>query len=287
MRHHFLAVVLASATAIMPASVVAAPSSSDAGPSAGEDETVVGLNVETSAMGDEASSTRAWVIRDGGAALGSAGISIADAGVDPPFDLQVVIAPEGLGYTVRIDVLEDGAKAPILTRGPSVCETCTRTEVVQLVQRELAWVAGWLSMHPKGTGPATGEPVDEDSAGGEDEETTLQIEPSSPETPRRPTLRTLGWAGVGVGAVGLGTLVGGLVVGLRDYSARGTPGDYEVPGLERPQRAGWAMVGIGGAAMVGGTLMVVFDVIKGRRSAVSAGPMLERHAAGVWVQRRF
>ncbi len=41
-----------------------------------------------------------------------------------------------------IDVLEDGAKVPIITRSPSVCETCTRTEVVQLVQRELAWGRG-------------------------------------------------------------------------------------------------------------------------------------------------
>ncbi|MCA9710749.1 MAG: hypothetical protein KDK70_33215, partial [Myxococcales bacterium] len=69
-------------------------------------------------MGDEAESTRAWVVRDGTAALAEAEIV-----VDPeaPTEVHVVIEPKDLGYTVSIEVREDGRARPLATRGPRLC----------------------------------------------------------------------------------------------------------------------------------------------------------------------
>ena len=92
---------------------------------------------------------------------------------------------------------------------------------------------------------------------------------------------------MGVGVVGLGTLTGGLVVALRPYAAKGEPGDYQVPRLEHPQRLGWALVGIGAAAAVGGAVMLAFDLKKNRTRTLGVGPWFDRQAAGLWVRHSF
>ena len=247
---------------------------------------LVRMDVETSKMGGEADTTRKWVLRDGGAALNDAGVRVTDA--DAEITVRVIIEPEDLGYTVMIEIWDVGAQQATHTRGPKICEDCTRTELIQLVQRELAWVAGWLSIPSEEAKPPAEDETDDEAL--DDPmvtEPTVEPEPLSDQTPPR-QLHALGWAGIGLGAVGVGSVVGGLVVAVRTYEARGEPGDYRVPLVERPKRAGWAMVGVGAAAMVGGTLMVIFDLRKSRRArALSAGPWLDRRAGGLSIQGRF
>ncbi len=284
MRRRVLTLVAAAVTAVAPLPSPAASRAgvtSDAHPNAPRKPTVR-LTVDTSAMGDEAETTRAWVLRDGAVKLAAAGIDVKEDAAD--VDVRVSVRPKDLGYTVTLEIWENGAKAPVMTRGPQVCEACTRTEVVKLIEHELAWAGGWLSS------PARGDETSEDTAQelvGTDREVESDSSTASTADGRRPRLHALGWAGVGVAAVGVGALTGGLVVALRPYEAKGEPGDYQVPSFEHPQRVGWAMVGIGAVAAVGGAVMIVFDLEKNRTRKLSAGPWLDRQAGGLWVRRSF
>ncbi|MEM9463453.1 MAG: hypothetical protein AAGF11_55445 [Myxococcota bacterium] len=291
--------VLVGIIAAAPASAWAAPQRADAVSPASPNQRsastsanevnakAVRLSVDTSAMGKEAKSTRAWVLRDGGKALAEAGVMVA---ADTSTEVQVILEPKDLGYTVRIEVREDGTESPIFTRGPKICENCTRTELIGMVGRELAWVGGWLS---GSDAEQEQEPDPETVAIGDATEDGLpeQSEPEPGDSledhpPRRRKLHALGWSGIGVGTVGLGTLVGGFTIILRNYEARGEPGDYRIPSV-RPERVGWTMVGLGAAALVGGSVMLMFDLAKGNQTGVAAGPWLEPGAGGLWVRRRF
>ncbi|MCA9711395.1 MAG: hypothetical protein KDK70_36490 [Myxococcales bacterium] len=285
MRPRMQLLVFAVLTAMLPCSASAGPSTTSEAPAAAASSHRVRLSIETSAMGDEAKSTQAWVQRDGTAALAEAGIA-----VDPKAtaEVRVILAPEDLGYTVTIEVREDGQPQPLASRGPKLCETCTRTELVGLVGRELAWVGGWLSTSPVDEtateGKADATPEDD----GPDPEADLEQEPEPAgreQPPRR--LHALGWAGVGLGAVGVGTLASGIAIGVRTYEARGEAGDYRTPRAAQPERIGWAMVGLGAAAAVGGTVMVVLDLVRPRPRPLAAAPWLDGQAAGLWVRRRF
>lgn len=282
--------IVASTLTAAPAATQAAPATADdaatASPSTASTAATshaVRLQVETSAMGKEAESTRSWVLRDGGKALAEAGVEVA---VEAEAEVRVTIEPKDLGYTTRIEVWDDGQSVPSFTRGPKTCETCTRTELVELVRRELAWVGGWLKGREAESRRDEEEPADGGEVGEAGEpEPEPKIDATDDGTERR-KLHALGWSGVGVGALGLGTFIGGLAVVVRDYEARGEPGSYQTPSIQ-PRRAGWTMVGVGAAALVGGTAMLVIDLVKGRRTGVAAGPWLEQRAGGLWVRRRF
>jgi hypothetical protein len=196
----------------------------------------------------------------------------------------VSVRPKDLGYTVTLEIWEEGAKTPAMTRGPQVCESCTRTEVIKLIEHELAWAGGWLSSEARGDAADEGTTQE---AVGTDREVESDSPSSSAANDPRGRPRALRWAGVGVGTVGLGALTGGFVVALRPYEAKGRPGDYEVPLLEHPQRVGWAMVGLGAVAAAGAAVMIVLDLKKDRTRQLSVGPWLDRQAGGLWVQRSF
>lgn len=284
MRRRIFTTVAAAAmtTALLPATAAkAAVHGSSASTATAWSQPAVRLTVETSSMGDEAESTRAWVLRDGAVKLAAAGVNVSEDAAG--LEVRVSVRPKELGYVVAVEIWEDGAEAPVMTRGPSECETCTRTEVVKVIEGELAWAGGWLANQP------LAETAGEASAEEPDAEETA-VEPASPAPDglgRRRTLHALGWAGVGVATVGLGTLVGGLVVALRPYEARGEPGDYQVPKLEHPQHLGWALFGVGAAATIGGVVMLALDLEKNRARKIAAGPWLGRQTAGLWVRRSF
>ena len=282
MRRPVLILVAAAVTTVAPLPSSAASNASAAAEGDAARKPTVRLTVDASAMGDEAESTRAWVLRDGTVTLAAAGIDVKEDAAD--VDVRVSVRPKDLGYTVTLEIWEDGAKAPAMTRGPQVCESCTRTEVVKLIEHELAWAGGWLSNQARGDGADEGA---EQEAVGTDREVESDSSRSNTKAGPGRRLHALGWAGVGVGTVGLGALTGGLVVALRPYEAKGEPGDYEVPFLEHPQRVGWAMVGLGAVAAVGGAVMIVLDLKKDRARKLSVGPWLDRQAGGLWVRRSF
>lgn len=277
---------MASSSAVAASKTMGSPTSPTSPASSAEvSSRTVRLSIDTSAMGKEAKSTRAWVLRDGSAALAEAGVEvIADAGTE----IRVDIEPEDLGYTVTIEVHEGEAEAPSFTRGPKICESCTRTELVGLVGRELAWVGGWLSASGAEPSPALEGGADEAAADdmSEDADEPERTDTPTPAEPRHRKLHALGWSGIGVGALGLGTMVGGLAVVVRDYEARGERGNYRTPSVH-PKRAGWAMVGLGAAALVGGSVMLVLDLVRGNQMSTAAAPWLGPGAGGLWVRRRF
>lgn len=283
-------ITLAAATAMTTASLPATASSraavSFSARMSEPRKPTVRLTVDTTTMGDEAETTREWVLRDGAVKLAAAGLDVSEDAAE--LDVRVIVVPKDLGYTVALEIWEDGAMAPILKREPQACETCTRTELVKLIERELSWAGGWLSRRDTDDEADEGPPEEPQGAAQETQSVGSRAEstaPASDEPGRK--LHALGWAGVGVGVVGLGTLTGGLVVSLRPYEAKGEPGDYRVPRLEHPQRLGWALVGIGAAAAVGGAVMLAFDLKKNRARTLGVGPWLDRQAAGLWVRRSF
>ena len=256
-------------------------------PDAPSERSPVRMSVDTAKLGKEAQSTRDWVLRDGGTALEEAGLRIGEE-ADAP-EVRVSIEPKDLGYAVVVEIWEAGGEAAAVRRGPKICDSCTRSELLELVRNELLFAGGWLSSSPAAERTTEDAPAQEGEEPDEVAELETEPTPADGDQPRG-KLHALGWSGVGVGALGVASFTGGLVVALRSYEARGEPGDYQVPSLEHPQRVGWALVGVGAAAMVGGAVMVALDLRRGRtrnRGTLSAGPWLEHQAGGLWVRRRF
>jgi hypothetical protein len=111
---------------------------------------------------------------------------------------------------------------------------------------------------------------------------------AKPDDEPRPKLGALGKAGIAtlaVGAVGVGV---GLGLGLREDTWGSDASDAGQVGYTSTKAPGWAVLGVGGALLVTGTVLLVCDLRRSKRSRRTAiAPYLNDGAAGFVVLRRF
>lgn len=190
---------------------------------------------------------------------------VTDAGFSDPLDdrdprVIVVIEragdPENPGYVIGFSVEQGDEVVPGSAR-QSDCSLCTRTELVERIEQELPALIELAGEHQveRASGEGGGDGGSEDG-GGEDggEDGGDEIKPIGP----------LGFAGIGVGVLGLGGVGAG--VGLVVKGVEPIPGTTDSRNFQTP---GYAVLALGGVALVAGVVMIALDVSK-RKQARSA-----------------
>lgn len=101
----------------------------------------------------------------------------------------------------------------------------------------------------------------------------------------RQRLRPMGYAGIGVGVLGAGALVGGIMLALRPDEIRQEPGASSTRYTTRPPGVA---LGIGGSlALSAGITLIVVDVVLHRKPRMAVVPAMGRGQAGLSIVRRF
>lgn len=101
---------------------------------------------------------------------------------------------------------------------------------------------------------------------------------------KRSRLRAMGWAGVGL----LGAGVASLGAGIALMVIEPTPHPTDDSKLRSWRPGGVAFLVVGGAALVGGAVLLARDTRRGsRRAVVAFAPSLGRRGAGATVSVRF
>lgn len=292
-RRRPLVALLAGAVAFAPVPAVGSlgRALSEGAPTQSEAPTVR-LVIDTSRMvEDERADTAKWIRDDGTRVLADAGVKVDD---DAELEVRVVVMAEGVSYAVETSVWKPGADEPKVHRGHRVCEACVRSEVLRLVNRELAWVGGWLAVRPAPAEPeAEASPVQTD----EPERDPVAAEPSRAvepevdrEPPKRPTkaLRNAGLALVVPGGVALGVGIGMIAAGKRKVE---NPDDGDAVVAERNYRPAGIVLAVGGgvAAAAGVALLVVHARRSraGRTARVAWAPVVDETHVGAVLAGRF
>lgn len=219
---------------------------------------VVRLVIDTSGMfEDDREDTARWIREAGLPVLADAGVAVDDAST--ALELRVVVMVEGVGYAVETSVWKAGADEPELDRGRRVCDACVRSEVVQLVTRELAWLGGRLTVEPA---PTTSEPATTQGHESEADDASDDVSPPAPDRAGKPSnaLRNVGLALVVPGGVTLGVGIGLVAAGARDVDEpdplRVTERNYRPPGV--------ALAVSGGVVAAAGVALLVVHVLRAR-----------------------
>lgn len=189
----------------------------------------------------------------------------------------------------KIELAVDDGSGP-QKLDPFLCEGCgTEEEVADRIFEELPAAVALLRGEPASGDPSMQPPV---PAAAEDAPTAA---PSASEPPprdrraRRP-LGPLGKAGIPLMIVGAGAAIGGgVMIGLgerKDDSSTGV--DRATTNLRPP---GIALAAIGGAVLVGGTVMLVIDRVRAKRDRTAQTPavvpVVSHREAGVALTFRF
>ncbi len=238
----------------------------------------VGLQVDTSALGDGAGPVRRQVEDRARALWLEAEILPARDDHDPVLRLEIApIAGAEDSFRLRGAITGTQDAEPPTER---LCELCTETELVDAAARILA------ELLPKAARAPT-RPAQDPAASSQPETATPDQAPAARDTPapaRRPGLGPLGKAGIAVGVVGLAALATG--AGLAAAGSRTSDGGSNVVDY-RP--AGYGLLATGGAALVTGIALLVVDRVRARKSVRSTAwaPMLMPSFAGITVAGRF
>jgi len=249
-------------------SVVTAPASDDAEvPQASVDLDLGGLEpIDPGVRSDLAKAIHAGLA----ASLARSGFPNAKVHVDVAWR-----DPTAVDYAVRIHLDAHGgarARDQPATTGPDASTNGLAEVVAAALERALDERSRELVNAPTViTTPDRGVP---------------DVGPPPTHAAPRPVQRALGpkgWAGVGLAIAGAaGVAVGGGLVGL---GAIAVPGD--APRLRDWRPAGWSLLAIGGASLVGGTVMAVVDARSRRNGRVSVRPWGSRRGAGVAMRVWF
>lgn len=245
---------------------------------------VVRLVIDTSGMfEDDREDTARWIREAGLPVLADAGVAVDDAST--ALELRVVVMVEGVGYAVETSVWKPGSDEPELDRGRRVCDACVRSEVVQLVTRELAWLGGRLTVEPT---PTTSEPATTQGHEPEVDDASDDATPPTQDRTDKPSnvLRNAGLALVVPGGVTLGVGIGLVAAGVREVDEpdplRMAERNYRPPGV--------ALAVSGGVVVAAGVAVLVVHVLRARNGkghGVAWAPALVGARAGVAVAGRF
>jgi hypothetical protein len=282
-----LATLLAAALLLPPGASISAGASEPTAALPAEQ-----LEIDTDALDRDARTPVQRRIREGVAQAIRLFQEYADKDLDPGAKIRVRVVPlsgKEVGYSITLEGLLDGR----LVDGsppPLTCSACTETEMVDKVVEQVGLLLPKLQ--PEEEPETEGEGT---SAGDEPRETDL-VEPTfdgaaEPGAEPRPKLGALGKAGIAVlavGAVGVGV---GLGLGLREDTwdaDSGYAGNAGSVGYISTKTPGWAVLGVGGALLVTGTVLLVYDVRRAKKSRRTAiAPYLDQDGAGLTLLRRF
>jgi len=225
-----------------------------------------GLEIDTAAAGPSGPVMLSRLEEIGNLELRRAEILPRRAGDDPVIHVKVEVrGQEGDTYAIFSEVrIRD--KAVEGSPREVVCSLCTEGEAVERARSELLRLVPFVRARFR----AAAKPKD-------DKPPPIVAPP--PEDNRLGTY----------GKVGIGLLAGGVVVfgtglGLAIAKPRPDPDDPLREINTRP--IGYAVLGVGAAAIVSGAVLLVLDRRKVRRVAHLA-PMLERGSAGLLLVGRF
>ena len=220
------------------------------------------LEVDASQAGEGHDVIERRVEERGAVVLRDAGILPAQSRDDPSIEVSIAEVGSGdPGYRYRVAILgEEGWS----TEG--TCQLCTEGELVQIVEGALAEAASHLPRHTEPSAAPT--------------TTTTTPSPTTTTTDRAP-LRPMGKAGVGL-VVGGATLLG-IGIGLAVAQPRVKDDAPLEKTTTRPP--GYALVGIGAAAVITGAVLLSIERTDARRTALA--PTFGRGSAGVVLTGRF
>ncbi|NVB38759.1 hypothetical protein G6O69_13040 [Pseudenhygromyxa sp. WMMC2535] len=179
---------------------------------------------------------------------------------------------DNLDYQINVDIAAGGQLLQLPMVACPQCDSAALLEKVEGRHGEiLAELEQALAESAEPSEPGPGEPP-----------SSVPDEPE-PE-PGAKSLGPLGYAGIAVGVVGLGGLIGGGVELARGrvYDDQG-PTPHQLAGTNHGP-VGGALLGIGGAMFVAGATMLVVDLVrskKGRRHAGLVHPLVGPGSVGV------
>lgn len=257
-------------SSLVPRVGLAAPGEDARPPKVGEDTTsqrVPGLAVWIEPSVPEGDRIHGWVEERGAEVLRKH---------EPPLGAEDLVRVEVRGepYDYRIHVaLLRGRK--LVSKEPTVvvCE-CGSDEMLERAGEAIAEGARRLSEAGELRGLEPPPPPSPSPS------PLPQVE--NPQERRR--LGAMGYAGIGVSALGVGALVAGIALVSRPVELRGEKGTFTAHSL-RPPGVGLAIGG--GAALVAGLTLIVLDAERHREPRVAVAPMLEPRLAGLTIARRF
>jgi len=222
--------------------IVAPAPVSEVEPSTSAVEVQASLEIDASALGEAGPAVWARAKEKGDAIFSASGIAPADSEDDPRVH---VTAREAVGdtpgFVIEIAIAND-------VEWTAECSLCTETELVEQIGHALEKAV--VALHERGSTPAAGP------------------QPSVPATPvRSPTddarpshrpLRPMAKAGIGTLAAGVAVMIVG--AGLAAAPPKPLEDD---PTQERyTQPPGYALLGVGSAAIVTGVVLIVLGTRK-------------------------
>ena len=229
-----------------------------------------GLEIDTTAAGPSGPVMLSRLEEVGNLELRRAEILPRRAGDDPVIRVKVEVrGKEGDTYaifsevTVRGQVVEGSAREV-------VCSLCTEGEAVDRARSELLRLVPFVRARFRA---AAAKPTDN---------TPPPPVVTPTEDRKKKPLGALGKAGIGLLAGGVVLL--GTGIGLAVPEPRPDPDDPLREINTRP--VGYAVLGVGAAAIVTGAVLLVLDRRKARRVAHLA-PMIDRGSAGLLLVGRF
>lgn len=225
---------------------------------------VPGLAVSVDPAVPEAERIGGWVRERGARVLGQHEPALGT-------DDLIRVTVKGAPYSYEVHITLVRARKLLPKPAMVMCE-CGSDEMLERVGEAIAEGAKRLSeagelrgLEPPPPPPPSSRP---------------QVE--APREHRR--LGAMGYAGIGVSALGVGALVTGIALVLRPVELRGGQSTLSVHST-RPPGVGFAIGG--GAALVGGLTLLVVDVVRHRETRIAVAPMLMPRLAGVTIARRF
>ncbi len=229
---------------------------------AGPEPVRAGLEVDASAMGEAGPGLTAQLESRGNQTRLDAEVLKARSPEDPLIRLVVAPLPDNGGYTLEATLVDDGETRNTLTR---VCELCTEAELVDKAGAAIAELIATL----RAASPSESNP---DPLVGPE---TKPAEPPADDPKPPDETKKLG----GLGATGIAGLVAG--AGLAGTGValvvKGKVVRVGADGKERQdfETPGYALLGVGGALIVGGVVLLVLDRVRARPGpAASNSPRL-------------
>jgi hypothetical protein len=238
------------------------------------------VDVDTSAVGEEGPALKRRIEGRARDILLDNEVLPAKAADDPHFKVEVEPAKGDDPGWVAAAYIEKNGKVVRNSTREIECNLCTEGELVDKVSDALAELVP--TVVPEGSDDPEGDPAfipPPAMAGSSDGGATPK-----PKRVSKAKLGTLGYAGIGVAALGLlGVGVGAGLLAKNEGLKKDDPSrlrNYTPPGA--------ATLAVGGVALVAGVALIVVDQVKRKKGPdVAAAPFLAPGSAGLAVAGRF
>lgn len=246
-------------------------------PAATHKEQAVAIDLELPHEDDMLPQVRGWILEEMTRSLREDGYT-----VDPIAEVRIQVIVHLTGEDQVNAAISAGIKLPheeVLQNQRTFDCACSDNEIAQRLGRYAASTAGWLSTH---------EDEGEDPPSADVFPPPLESKPSTPP----PFKHTLRWVGLGVGVAGLAL---GVTGGVLFSQIEDEPTFENDERTLQPVRKHGAIVppvlmGVGGAALVTGVVLVVIDAKRAKAARprkASVSPWVTPNHVGLSLAGRF